>query len=118
MSSELDVNVSSSHIRVGTFGNADPIIEGELEKKIEPDGDNFSWYVIPDESPPMLEICLDKDSSEVWQTFSYGSLLWHRLFKDDVLLGEGLFEADLTDLPPNLREKFQREQARSNQKSN
>merc|ERR1712032_1624233 len=60
---------------------------------------------------------IDKDASEIYQTFGYGSLLWPRFFNDDIVLGEGLFEADLTDLPPHLLEKFRREQARSNQQS-
>merc|ERR1712139_394231 len=80
-------------------------------------GDNFSWCVFLEEKPPVMDITIDKDSSEVWQTFSYGTLLWPRLFADDVRLGEGLFEADLTDLPPNLLERYRREQVRSSNKS-
>merc|ERR1712113_626485 len=80
-------------------------------------GENFAWFIVPDEKPPILEMSLDKDASEVYQTYGYGSLLWSRFFNDDVTLGQGLFEADLTDLPPQLLEKYRREQARTNQQS-
>jgi len=111
---ELEVTVTAGHLRVGTYGNSDAIVEGDFERKVEPEGENFAWYVIPDEKPPVMEMILDKDQSEIYQTFSYGILIWQRLFYDDVLLGEGLFEADLTDLPEHLLKKFQREQARTN----
>merc|ERR1719356_624614 len=65
----------------------------------------------------MLEMTLDKDMSEIYQTFSYATLLWSRLFDDDIALGEGLFEADLTDLPPHLLEKWRREQKRADERS-
>lgn len=74
-------------------------------------------YLVPDEKPPLLEMCIDKGAHEIYQTFSYTMLIWPRLFKDDIPLGEGLFEADLTDLPPHLLEQFQREQARANSQS-
>merc|ERR1712003_271797 len=64
-----------------------------------------------------LELSIDKDPSEVYQTFSYGTLLWPRLFEDDISLGEGLFEADLTDLPPHLLEKWRRDQKAANDRS-
>eukprot|EP00933_Yihiella_yeosuensis_P083229 TRINITY_DN97422_c0_g1_i1.p1 TRINITY_DN97422_c0_g1~~TRINITY_DN97422_c0_g1_i1.p1 ORF type:complete len:801 (+),score=186.00 TRINITY_DN97422_c0_g1_i1:49-2403(+) len=114
---DLEVTVTTTTLHIRTAKDSDPIIIGEFDKKVEPEGENFCWYLVPDEKPPMLEMCLDKDHSEVYTTYSYGSLLWPRLFKDDIPLGEGLFEADLTDLPPDLLEKFQREQARSNQAS-
>ncbi|CAE8728218.1 unnamed protein product [Polarella glacialis] len=113
----IPVRVTSTHLHVGTVGDSDAIVSGDFERKVEPQGENFSWYLIPDEDPPMLEMCLDKDAAEVYQTFSYGSLLWPRLFSDDIPLGEGLFEADLTDLPPELLEKWKRDQARSDAKS-
>ncbi|CAJ1450638.1 unnamed protein product [Effrenium voratum] len=93
----------------GTVGDTDPIVQGCFERKAR--------FLVPDEDPPILELTLDKDSSEVYQTFSYGTLLWPRLFNDDIPLGEGLFEADLTDLPPELLEKFQTAQARSDEQS-
>lgn len=114
---EIEVSVTPTHIRVGTVGDTDPVVEGEFERKVEPNGENFSWYLVPDETPPILEMCIDKAASEVYQTFSYTTLIWPRLFKDDLLLGEGLFEADLTDLPPHLLEQFRREQALANQRS-
>merc|ERR1712232_841097 len=114
---DVDVKVTTSSLHIGTVGDSDPIIVGDFERKVDPEGENFSWYLIPDEKPPMLEMCLDKDAAEVYQTFSYTTLLWPRLFTDDVMLGEGLFEADLTDLPPELLEKYRREQARSNEQS-
>mmetsp|Transcript_13053 Transcript_13053/g.35615 ORF Transcript_13053/g.35615 Transcript_13053/m.35615 type:complete len:800 (+) Transcript_13053:65-2464(+) len=114
---DVDVKITTNSIRIGTVGDADPIVEGEFERKVEPEGENFAWYLIPDEKPPVLELTVDKAAAEVYTTFSYGTLLWPRLFNDDVVLGEGLFEADLTDLPPHLLEKWRREQARSNQKS-
>lgn len=114
---DLDVSVTTTGIRVGTVGDADAVVEGNFDRKVEPEGENFSWYLIPDERPPMLEMCIDKDQSELYQTFSYGTLLWERLFDDDVKLGEGLFEADLTDLPEELREKWARQQKESNTRS-
>jgi len=111
--SQVEVSVTTTHLRIGTRGDSDPIIVGNFERRVEPEGDNYSWFLVPDEKPPMLEMSLDKDMSEIYQTFSYATLLWPRLFSDDISLGEGLFEADLTDLPPHLLEKFQREQARS-----
>merc|ERR1712050_147290 len=114
---DLDVRVSCQHLYIGTFGDSDPIVVGDLDRKVEPEGENYSWYLIPDEDPPLLEMCLDKDASEVYQTFSYGTLLWPRLFNDDIPLGEGLFEADLTDLPEHLLEKWRREQDRSSKQS-
>ena len=42
-------------------------------------------FLVPDEDT--LEMTIDKDSSEVYQTYSYGTLLWPRLFDDDILLG-------------------------------
>jgi len=113
----LDVVVNQTSMRIKTKGDADSIIEGELERRVDPDGDNFTWVLLRDEQPPVLEMTLDKDSAEAWQTGSYGSLLWPRLFSDDVPLGEGLFEADLTDLPPQLLEKYRRDNARSADKS-
>jgi len=111
--SQVEVSVTTSHVRIGTRGDNDPLIVGNFERKIEPEGDNYSWFLVPGAKPPMLEMSFDKDTSEIYQTFSYATLLWPRLFDDDISLGEGLFEADLTDLPPHLLEKFQREQARS-----
>ena len=50
---------------------------------------SMSWmplrFLVPDEDT--LEMTIDKDSSEVYQTYSYGTLLWPRLFDDDILLG-------------------------------
>jgi len=115
--SELDVCVTSTHLRIGTVGDADPIVVGDFERKVEPEGDNFAWFVMPDEKPPLLEVILDKANADVYQTFSYTTLLWPRLFSDDRAVGEGLFEADLTDLPPHLLDKYRREQARANQQS-
>merc|ERR1712217_31396 len=114
---EVEVSVTPTSIRIGTVGNADPVVVGDFERKVDPQGENYSWYLIPDEKPAVLELTVDKDASEVYQTFSYGTLLWPRLFNDDVHLGEGLFEADLTDLPPHLLEKWRREQDRSNKQS-
>jgi hypothetical protein len=114
---QVEVKVTTTHLRIGTYGDTDPIVEGDFERKVEPEGDNYAWFLVPDEKPPMLELTLDKDTSEIYQTFSYATLLWPRLFDDDISLGEGLFEADLTDLPPHLLEKFQREQSRSTAKS-
>jgi len=115
--SELDVKVTCHGLRIGTVGDSDPIVVGDFEKRVDPDGENFAWYLVPDEKPPMLEMTLDKDPAETYTTFSYGMLLWLRLFNDDVQLGEGLFEADLTDLPPHLLKKWQDEQARANAQS-
>merc|ERR1712060_139608 len=117
MGADVEVKLTTTGIRIGTVGDADAVVEGEFERKVEPQGENFAWYLIPEEKPPVMELTIDKDAAEVYQTFSYGTLLWSRLFNDDVTLGEGLFEADLTDLPPVLLEKWRREQARSNQKS-
>lgn len=114
---DIDVKVTTQSIRIGTIKDSDPIVAGEFDRKVDPEGENFCWYLVPDEKPPLLELCLDKDASEIYQTFSYSSLLWPRLFNDDIPLGEGLFEADLTDLPQHLLEKFHRDQARSNEKS-
>lgn len=114
---DLDVKVTPTSIRIGTVGDADPVVEGDFERRVLPQGENFAWFLTPDEKPPILELTVDKDSSEVYQTFSYGTLLWPRLFNDDVLLGEGLFEADLTDLPADLLERWRREQARANRRS-
>lgn len=110
---DVEVRVSSQHIYIGTTGNSDPIVVGDLHRKVEPDGENYAWYLVPDADPPLLEMCLDKDAADVYQTFSYSTLLWPRLFSDDIPLGEGLFEADLTDLPDHLQEKFNRDQARA-----
>jgi len=115
--SELEVRLTSTSLFIGTYGDTDPIIIGDFERKVDPEGENYSWFLVPEEHPPILEMCLDKDPAEVYQTFSYGTLLWSRLFTDDVPLGEGLFEADLTDLPPQLLEKFRKEQADANQRS-
>lgn len=115
--SQLDVKVTSTSIRIGTVGDTDHIIVGDFERPVDPQGDNFSWYIVPEDSAPMLHIFLDKSRNEIYQTYGYGSLLWPRLFNDDVLLGEGLFEADLTDLPENLVEKWRREQDRANKQS-
>lgn len=112
---DVEVSVTTTHLRVGTVGDTDPVVDGELERRADPDGANFSWYMIPDEKPPMLEMVIDKDPADIYQTYSYGTLLWPRLFQDDVSLGSGLFEADLTDLPPELLEKFRQQQAKSNQ---
>jgi len=114
---DIDVKVTSTSIRIGTVGDSDPVVEGEFERKVDPEGENYAWYLIPDEKPPVLELNLDKDHAEVYQTFSYGLLVWPRLFSDDIMLGEGLFEADLTDLPPNLLDKWQREQKRADERS-
>eukprot|EP00435_Cladocopium_sp_Y103_P010767 s1289_g2.t2 len=109
------VNVTATTMCIGTVGNTDPIVEGTFDRKVDPHGENYSWFLVPDEDT--LEMTLDKDSSEVYQTYSYGTLLWPRLFNDDIPLGEGLFEADLTDLPQHLLEKFQTDQARSDEQS-
>lgn len=123
---EVEVRITATSLRIATRGVADALadgggvlvlVEGELERKVEPEGENYAWYISFDEVPAMLELSMDKDSAEVWQTFSYGTLLWPRLFNDDAPLGAGLFEADLTDLPEQLLEKYRREQARSNEKS-
>jgi len=114
---DVTVDVTSTGILVGTAGDSDPVVKGDFERKVDPAGENFAWYLIPDEKPPTLELVVDKDSSEVYQTFSYGTLLWLRLFNDDVTLGEGLFEADLTDLPPHLLEKWRREQDLADKRS-
>ncbi|CAJ1395712.1 unnamed protein product [Effrenium voratum] len=114
---DLDVKVTANDLWIGTVGDTDPIVQGCFERKVDPNGENYAWFLVPDEDPPILELTLDKDSSEVYQTFSYGTLLWPRLFNDDIPLGEGLFEADLTDLPPELLEKFQTAQARSDEQS-
>merc|ERR1712241_809320 len=90
---DIDVRVTTTSIRIGTVGDSDPIIEGTFERKVDPEGENYAWYLIPDEKPPMMELTLDKDAAEVYQTYSYGTLLWARLFNDDLMLGEGLFEA-------------------------
>mmetsp|Transcript_61658 Transcript_61658/g.193245 ORF Transcript_61658/g.193245 Transcript_61658/m.193245 type:complete len:473 (-) Transcript_61658:64-1482(-) len=115
--SELDVRLTSTHLCIGTVGDTDPVVIGDFERKVDPEGENYSWYLVPEENPPLLEMCVDKDPAEVYQTFSYGTLLWSRLFKDDVPLGEGLFEADLTDLPQHLLETWRSEQARASQQS-
>lgn len=112
---DLEVDVTATTMRIGTVGNTDPIVEGTFDRKVDPHGENYSWFLVPDED--ILEMTLDKDSSEVYQTYSYGTLLWPRLFNDDIPLGEGLFEADLTDLPQHLLEKFQTDQARSDEQS-
>ncbi|CAE7416046.1 HOP2 [Symbiodinium natans] len=114
---DVDVELTASSLRIGTVGDTDPIIEGKFDRKVDPNGENYSWFLIPEEVPPIMELTLDKDASEVYQTYSYGTLLWPRLFNDDIPLGEGLFEADLTDLPPHLLQKFQEEQEKSDQKS-
>lgn len=114
---DVEVKVTSTSIRIGTVGDSDPVVEGEFERKVDPDGENYAWYLIPDEKPPVLELNLDKDHAEVYQTFSYGLLIWPRLFSDDLMLGEGLFEADLTDLPPHLIEKWQRDQKKADERS-
>ncbi|CAE7222253.1 ANKRD17 [Symbiodinium necroappetens] len=114
---EMGVELTASSLRIGTVGDADPIIDGTFERKVDPNGENYSWFLIPEEIPPVMELTLDKDAAEVYQTFSYGTLLWPRLFNDDIPLGEGLFEADLTDMPPHLLQKFQEEQERSDQRS-
>lgn len=112
---DLEVTVTVTSMRIGTTNNSDPIVEGIFDRKVDPHGENYSWFLVPDEDT--LEMTLDKDKSEVYQTFSYGTLLWPRLFNDDIPLGEGLFEADLTDLPPQLLEKFHTDQARSDEQS-
>ncbi|CAK9081637.1 Ankyrin repeat domain-containing protein 17 [Durusdinium trenchii] len=71
--------------RRGTTNNSDPIVEGIFDRKVDPHGENYSWFLVPDEDT--LEMTLDKDKSEVYQTFSYGTLLWPRLFNDDIPLG-------------------------------
>mmetsp|Transcript_130110 Transcript_130110/g.324379 ORF Transcript_130110/g.324379 Transcript_130110/m.324379 type:complete len:786 (-) Transcript_130110:56-2413(-) len=114
---EVEVKLTPTSIHIGTAGNSDPVVAGDFERKVDPQGENYSWYLIPDEKPAVLEVTIDKDASEVYQTFSYGTLLWPRLFNDDIQLGEGLFEADLTDLPPHLLEKWRREQDRSSKQS-
>uniref|UniRef100_A0A7S2JWF7 CS domain-containing protein n=1 Tax=Zooxanthella nutricula TaxID=1333877 RepID=A0A7S2JWF7_9DINO len=114
---DIEVAVTAGGLRINTVGDSDPVVVGEFDRKVDPQGENFAWFLIPDETPPMLELILDKDPAEVYQTYSYGSLLWPRLFSDDVLLGEGLFEADLTDLPPHLLEKWRRENARADERS-
>ncbi|CAK9084596.1 unnamed protein product [Durusdinium trenchii] len=68
-----------------TTNNSDPIVEGIFDRKVDPHGENYSWFLVPDEDT--LEMTLDKDKSEVYQTFSYGTLLWPRLFNDDIPLG-------------------------------
>ncbi|CAK0817864.1 unnamed protein product, partial [Prorocentrum cordatum] len=97
--SELSVEVKTGSLRVGIRGSADPIVEGRFDGKVEPEGENFAWYVDADERPPVLEMCLDKALSELYAKSSYTEVLWLRLFDDDALLGAGLFDADLTDLP-------------------
>mmetsp|Transcript_85803 Transcript_85803/g.179281 ORF Transcript_85803/g.179281 Transcript_85803/m.179281 type:complete len:788 (+) Transcript_85803:71-2434(+) len=114
---DVEVKTTSTSLRIGTVGDSDPVIEGEFDRKVDPHGENYAWWLIADETPPVLEMTIDKDAAEVYTTFSYGTLLWPRLFNDDVPLGEGLFEADLTDLPPHLLEKWRRDQARANRKS-
>lgn len=109
VAADLVVNLTTHRLYIGTLGNSDPILIGDFERQVDPEGENFSWYLVPDEQPPMLEVCVDKDHAEVYTTNSYSTLLWPRLFKDDLPLGEGLFEADCTDLPPHLLEKFRRE---------
>jgi len=111
---DVSVECSATHLRIGTMGDSDAIVVGEFEGKVDPEGENFSWFLIPDEKPPLMELTIDKAKSEVFQTFSYGTLLWSRLFSDDVVTGDGLFEADLTDLPPHLLEKYMRENHRAN----
>lgn len=114
---DVEVDVTTGSIRIGTIGDSDPVIIGDFERKVEPFGEDFAWYLIPDEDPPMIEMTLNKDNSDVYCTQSFGTLLWPRLFKDDVVLGEGLFEADLTDLPAELLAKYNRDQARESQLS-
>eukprot|EP00930_Biecheleria_cincta_P090279 TRINITY_DN7962_c0_g2_i1.p1 TRINITY_DN7962_c0_g2~~TRINITY_DN7962_c0_g2_i1.p1 ORF type:complete len:780 (-),score=167.99 TRINITY_DN7962_c0_g2_i1:151-2490(-) len=114
---DVEVSVTPTTLRIGTVGDSDAVVEGEFSRKVEPQGENFCWYLIPDEEPPMLELALDKDNAEVYQTYTYGSLLWTRLFNDDLELGEGLFEADLTDLPEELLNKFITDQARADEES-
>mmetsp|Transcript_20479 Transcript_20479/g.47727 ORF Transcript_20479/g.47727 Transcript_20479/m.47727 type:complete len:782 (-) Transcript_20479:51-2396(-) len=115
--SQIQVDMTTTHLRIGTVGDADPIVEGDLERKIEPEGANTVWFIDPDEHPKVLQLTVDKEQAEVYQTYSYGEILWYRLFKDEIKVGTGLFEADLTDLPPELLEKWKREQARSQQQS-
>merc|ERR1719387_1627182 len=84
--SQLDVRVTSTEIFVGTKEDSDPIVWGEFDRRVDPEGENFAWYLVPDERPPVLDMLLDKDRAEVFQTGSYGELLWNRLFNDDVML--------------------------------
>eukprot|EP00928_Gymnodinium_smaydae_P073577 TRINITY_DN56768_c0_g1_i1.p1 TRINITY_DN56768_c0_g1~~TRINITY_DN56768_c0_g1_i1.p1 ORF type:complete len:840 (+),score=194.27 TRINITY_DN56768_c0_g1_i1:52-2571(+) len=114
---DVEVKVTASHLRIGTRGDADPVVEGDLERRVDPEGESFCWYLEPDASPPLLELVLDKDTADAWQTTSYGELLWPRLFRDDAELGRGLFEADLTDLPPHLLAQYRREQDRAAERS-
>eukprot|EP00971_Amphidinium_carterae_P304407 6049558-Amphidinium_carterae.1 len=74
--SQIEVRMTTTYLRIGTVGDADPIIEGELERKIEPDGENSVWYIDPDETPRILNMSIDKEMAEVYQTYSYGELLW------------------------------------------
>lgn len=111
---EVEVRCSVKHLRIAVGDKC--LVEGDFDRQVEPEGEHFAWF-LEDEDPPLLDITIDKSNAEVYQTFSYGTLLWNRLFSDDVILGEGLFEADLTDLPPHLLEKFQQEQSRTSARS-
>lgn len=114
---DVDVELTPTSLRIGTVGDSDPVILGEFDRKVDPEGENYSWYLIPGEKPPILEMTIDKDNADVYTTFSYTTLIWTRLFNDDIMLGEGLFEADLTDLPETLLEKFVRDQQRADEAS-
>merc|ERR1719456_1774873 len=60
---EIDIQLETDRIRIGTKGNADALVEGKFSRPVNPGGDMYTWYVDTDHNT--LFITIDKDAGEL-----------------------------------------------------